>query len=68
MSAVAAWAILFRTPTQVNANGSLREIHPPQEVLEAGVGVEGVANSNIRTGPVGGGQVNGPVEGDSGQE
>ena len=28
---------------------SLRKIHPPQEVLEAGVGAEGVGNSNIKT-------------------
>ena len=37
--------------------GLLRKFHPPQEVLEAGVGAEGVANSNIKTGPVLGGQV-----------
>ena len=27
----------------------LRTIHPPQEVLEAGVGAEGVGNSNLKT-------------------
>ena len=38
--------------------GSLRKVHPTQEVVEARVGVERVhSNPNIRTGPVLGGQV-----------
>ncbi len=35
-------AILRPTPTQVNAKGLLRKIHPPQEVLEVGVSAEGL--------------------------
>ena len=35
----------------------LREVHAAEEVLEAEVGTEGVANSNIRIGPGVGGQV-----------
>ncbi len=33
-------SILVRTPTQVNAKGLLRKIHPPQEILEAGGGAQ----------------------------
>ena len=34
-------AILFRTPTQVNAQGLLREVHAAEEGLEAGVELSG---------------------------
>jgi len=39
----------LRIAYPVNARGLLRKPHPPQQVLEAGIGAEGVANSNIKT-------------------
>ena len=50
--------ILSYTRGQVNANGSRREVHAAQEVLEAGVGTERCTQfcqASLLTGPKSGG-------------